>query len=497
MQDNCATWGSVVQLGKTEFEPAPPAAYRRGSTKLYRWLPGPELSDVLPSGMALDLVCGQTALGERVFWPFDSRDPAKKQRDPFRAFLFAARQCGFAILCKHFPDRFDSHLRRSFGDMWFLFLRGQTMRPFVSRRFNTVSDLVDRRTAGPKSMLPLTWLPATSPEAPKNPAQLMKLGEDFAADHGIRLRRASQRIHHGLAALANRDPLPPRDREASRLLVRSALFDIEADLVLPEDLRLAVEEQILSALDSHICSDKPQQHFDMWFLGHHNSFVKQVAQRLKGLNPKEARSIVKHVLLDLAFRSCEYIAQCIQAVMYDFEKGLDGTLSQGERAAFHALYYPQDAAGGLPLILLRDKLEFAEGILQLLLSDPGSEKAIGAFQYLLMMYGQLARWRRQVDRTRKQPIGRAAAPRQIDEQPEPEIRGSREEERASDHRIIKLIDLLERSGKLRCECADSEWKVIDWKPTKLSSSVKFGCRKCEIVTRRILLTKKMIKEMDA
>jgi hypothetical protein len=286
--------------------------------------------------------------------------------------------------------------------MWFLFQRGETMQQYVTRRFNSKRDLTLRGATHDKAAVGIPWLQTncSSTLAPRiTVGKFMQHGQDYARELGVTLRNNEQTIHYALAALAWESPKQPISREESLRLLQAALFDVDHFEELDADTRDLVTGEILEVINPHVESELPPEVFDKWFLGAKNSFVKQVAQRLKGFEGS-AREVVKQVLLELFFESYEYIGQCIWAVMRDFESGLDPPLNDLEQARFRLLYYPQEMLGGLPLILLRDKLEFAEGILLRLLSDPSDERAVGALHQLLVIYADAVRWRRQVDRDR-------------------------------------------------------------------------------------------------
>ena len=64
--------------------------------------------------------------------------------------------------------------------------------------------------------------------------------------------------------------------------------------------------------------------------------------------------------------------------------------------------------GGLPLILLGERLGFIDGVIAEVCENPGDRRPIKVLHRLLQFYADMARARREADRRRKRPKVRNA-----------------------------------------------------------------------------------------
>jgi hypothetical protein len=300
--------------------------------------------------------------------------------------------------------------------MWLLFQKCSKTKSFIERRFNSAMELKAPDPSGERGRkVPLLPWPS-GPEYremgfPQSVKELLDLGAAQAALAGVANPSTSQRIHYAFAAVASLGGGCTLSDTQVRERIQYALFDLpDRPVELSQQLEEEVELRLGEVLWTHIESDEPQDRFNQWFWGGSNSFVKQVAQGLPGRALDEAHQLVWYVLLQLGFRSYEYLGHCIQAVMRDIANCLDPPLTVEEELDFGKLYYPQPAFGGLPLILLAEKLEFCEGLVNRLLTNPEDAAAHAELHQLLFYYGDLVRLRREADRKKKARPGSSQMP---------------------------------------------------------------------------------------
>jgi hypothetical protein len=408
MADCDDTWGNVFFPAAEQRPPSIPAPFQPSANRQCLWLPKPDLVGVPPeTGVAI--VCCISPECMRAFRPIGG---CKKPFDDYQVFFRQTWACGFPILCAQLPDSFDL---RTYRLMWFLFQKCHKTKSFIVRRFNSAIDLRVRNpssVSGAKMDL-LPWpIDRWHRERgyPQSVNELLEAGGNVASQSGISNPSTSQKIHLAIAAAAELEHPETLSVDQIRKRIEHALFEIgDRPSDLTEELEEEIKQRLLEVLWRHIDSDESQSDFNEWFWGGSNSFVKQVAQGVKDVPLDDATGMAWHVLLKLGIQSYEYIGQCIQAVMHDLARGLDPPLSAEEAADFEGLYYPHESFGGLPLILLAEKLEFFEGQTNRLLTERSSRVAQGAFHRLLLYYGELVRARREADRESKARAKHAAA----------------------------------------------------------------------------------------
>ena len=314
--------------------------------------------------------------GERRFSPIGT---GNRSSDPFRPFYTFAFACGLAILIK--AKHMTAQQRHDYRAMFFLFQRAQRMRQHIRREFNSRRDLFVAKS-GRKSkdtsethILPWQFSATTrSMGYPQSVAALMELGAESARKAGIPSPNDGQCIHYGLAEVARLEPQHLEPDVAVRVL-RAVLFDIDANQkpIAPE-LWPIIEERVLTAIWPHLGDNT--EVFNDWFWGRHNSFIKQVAKQKKTPGGELEPEIVEQYLLQRGWDGYEYVGHCVNAWAYDMLKAMPEPLSESERRAFESLYLCRPEFGGIPLILLAEKLQFVDTVLRDIVDHPGEQKPI-------------------------------------------------------------------------------------------------------------------------
>lgn len=383
-------------------------------TECLYWLPNSEELEVQEAIPGIGFRCDRNERGVRQILPigFHSDRGIRKlfARKSFsRNFFFAAHYYGLEILCRHSPEQFTGEQLFSYRIMWFLFQRARRMRQSISRHFEHKKDLeltvAVREDMRIDNILP--WIGSEAAGAlgyPRNLDEFLDIGHREAVAHGIDAPKLANKIEFGLFhAVKLEDRVPLAVDDASRL-VRSTLFEIDySEDSLPDDLVARVEQLILEQIEPHVMNDETQAKFDDWFAGGNSKLVTAVSRKLKDFPEKEATAIVTSVLVEYGWRAYQYLTTCIQAIMCDVANALPEPLSAEEQACFELLYYPQPYFGGLPLILLGDRLEVVRLIARQLLESPTDLSLIGDLHCLLQFLSAMVSQRRRADRERKTP----------------------------------------------------------------------------------------------
>lgn len=374
------------------------------NTECLYWLPNAEEFDVIDAVPGIGFCCERDGKGTRQILPIGFR------REPgIFKFFSAAQHFGQEILCRQFPERFAGEQLFSYRVMWFLFQRARKMRHFIGRHFKYKKDLQlteaireDRRI---DNILP--WMGSEAAGAlgyPQTLDEFFDIGHREAVEQGIEAPTLANKVEFGLwYAVKLEDRMPLTGDDASRL-VKHILFDIDYTVdSLSAGLVARVEQLILEEIEPHVMSGEPQGVFDDWFAGGRSTLVKSVSRRLRDFPAEEATAIVTVVFVEYGWRAYQYLTTYIQAIMHDVADALPEPLSDEEKASFDLLYCPQPHFGGLPLILLGDRLEVVRLSVSELLESPEDLSLIGDLHCLLQFLSAMVGQRRRADRESKTP----------------------------------------------------------------------------------------------
>jgi hypothetical protein len=486
------TWGTVMV--KQDNGGSPLIHVHRGEESVDRelvvWVPDKVLKKLVPDGAVVVLRSETFADGERRFSPIGKGDRSLGPFLPFYAYAFV---CGMAIRCKATKTKMTKHFRHTYRAMWFLFQRALKMRQHICRRFTSTKDLVVARSgrrskdANETHILPWQFDKITKKMGyPQSVAALLELGRKAARKAGISRPNSSQKIHYGLAKLAHLNLKSLKPEEVVRVL-KSVLFDIDPRVEpIPSETRAQVVERILTAIHAHL--DNTSAVFDDWFWGKHNSFIKQIAKQVKSPGGKLDPEVVEQVLLELGWEAYEYVGQCVFAWARDMQKAMPDPLTADEKRAFELLYFPQPEFGGIPLILLAEKLQFVDTILDEIINHPGDEHPIQVLYQLLQFYAVLISNRREADvrikdatkATRKwlkKESGQTSGGEAVSEVKDP----TDSQDRCVGHEAaLALYNRVAKAKEITCECSKPDWDV---EPEAMEDSpafrLTFVCNQCE------------------
>ena len=362
------------------------------------WLPDPNSLAVLQALPGAYFVCRRTKSGNRLFLPVHTVGRMTDQ-----TFYPSAFHYGLQILERNIPEKFgDADLLNSYGLFWFLFQRARTMQPFLKRRFQHRKDL--EITQGDVSnVLPWEGDPTAAKLGyPTTIDQLIEAGAKLALEYGIVSPSYAERIEFGLWQAAKLENSSPVASNTVNRLIKTTLFNNEDAIHdVSEEDKQKIENAIFDAVKKGIDDDTTMEEFNKWFAGGSSTLVKQIGRQLTDYPSERASELVTSALIELGYRAHHYMVQPIQAMMHDFEHALEEPLNEQEKKAFDLLYYPQPAFGGLPLVLLGERLDTVRLAALELMEDPENSSIIGQLHSLLRYYAMMISPRRAADRERK------------------------------------------------------------------------------------------------
>lgn len=512
-----ATWGYVVIKEDKGHEPLIHVNRQQKDvkSKLYFWFPGKSLKKQVPDGAAVILRCEASRNGERRFSPIGT---GNRSLDPFLPFYLYAFTCGLAILIK--SRKMTKRERQSYRAMYFLFQRAQKMRQHIRHLFKSKKDLTVVRSGlrskeeSESHILPWQFSAATKAMGyPQSVDGFLARGQKEAKKSGVSHPSVTQKIHYGLVALARLAPKPLKPDEMVRVL-KSVLFDLpapakrideqtrqlvdtETTAVDPETKDL-VTERILVAIWPHLGDTSAV--FNDWFWGRHNSFIKQIAQQKKSPGGELDPSVVERVLLERGWEAYEYVGQCVQTWARDMVEAIPEPLTEKERRAFETLYFCRPEFGGIPLILLAEKLQFVDTVLEDIVNNPGKDRPVQVLYQLLQFYAAMVANRREADvrigeaKTGTEKWLKKESGQKLSADVGPELEDtSTSENRVEDldhaHAIYRGVA---KAKNITCKCPKPDWGV---KPEQVEKThefrLTFRCQKCGVEKKKVLSIKEL------
>ena len=366
-------------------------AFRRFPSQEHVWTPASGLCDALPRGFKISMTAWIGGDGLRRFTPTGGLD----------VFLPVASIAGLAVL--GLQDKTTPEVRSAYHTMRYAFQLRRSFQEDLNRSFKSSNDLHLPRRSSTRSA-GCHVLPVDVGQAPNgtgdgwSPNRLIQEGRQACGERGS---AEADWIRAGLLLAAQRNPLPAEglSEVQAAALVRMALFDFDpTDRPVGEVKMSAVDGRFVDAIEKH--SRVPFPAFKKWLFEDLPNIVHAISKRKQG-GVKLTRKDVRSGLLDLTFRSFRYVGDCVHVFTRAFAAALPEPLSGREKQWFDALFARRPWWGGLPLVLLRDRLDYLGRACADLYEKPDDPTAIGVVLRLLDWYGQMARDRRRADTDRK------------------------------------------------------------------------------------------------
>jgi hypothetical protein len=430
----------------------------QAASQKWTWVPSRKLTKHLPENFFLGFQCITGTEGFRRIYP----------DLPFAQFIPPAWLGGLAILTRE--KKLGKKDRQSYRTMWFLFQFSRRMGEFFRNRFARSRDLyvakAGRSDPKEEDILPDTiGLDARGHGKRWTIGELTCRGEEAARAAGIAKPTSAQRIRYGLLEAARLNPLSFDANKAS-LLVRSALFQLSptADKIDTKTLDI-VAERLIGALRNHL--EDNTQEFRKWLLDPKNSVVHQIAKKRRSRGGRLDEDKVRAALLQLGWAGYLSVGDCISMQMQALRQAVPEPFTAQERVLFNQMHLPQAHFGGLPMILVADRLGLIQDVVWEVWEGMPRAPSVPVLHRLLAYYEEIATKRREADRTRKRPKGPA-----FDEH----FHTPQQEDNAA--RVV--FEHLRERKNITCTCRAPEWQYSKKKGEKTIATLVFECSRCGV-----------------
>jgi hypothetical protein len=215
-----------------------------------------------------------------------------------------------------------------------------------------------------------------------------------------------------------------------------------------------VAAQVKESLQDHL-GDTTEE-FDRWIEDPKSNLIHRIAKRADcRLNRQE----VREALLELGWRSFHLLGRCVDAQMRTFRDAIPGTLGRAEEEAFRQLYLSHPSLGGLPLLLLQDRLDFLNEALSGMLIRPRDRQAIAMVHTMLYYYSVLAGNRRAADRDYKRRARHRARSGRVSRDETSRDEAATSQETLHCDSFGDIARRLATAKGFDCEFGDAEWQA--------------------------------------
>ncbi|WP_146506096.1 hypothetical protein [Rubinisphaera italica] len=362
---------------------------------IHTLIPADEIAADLPEGFQLRMLCATDHDGNRRFYPLNGPDG-----------LIADCAAGGLAILTHLRNM-DAESRFGYRAMFELFRKVHGMTEHYNRSFGGHKDLMISRS-GREDFDKRDVLPESLGQDDSGNGQrwgiesLKNVGRELSEEMSYERPSEARLIELGLFAGAKKNPLEVDSKQKIEGLIRAALYDGPPDVEPVDDewdeIKGEITEQILSAIEKRL--KKTTEGFDEWLIGPKNSFIKLIASRVYTCGPV-TKMMVRCALLELGWKAYQYLADCIRAQMRCFRNALPKELNEQEQELFDRVYIPQEGFGGLPLVLIRERLPFLKASILAKFRGEDFDEA-GVIHQLLNYYSEMVNNRREADRRLKQ-----------------------------------------------------------------------------------------------
>ena len=415
----------------------------------------------------------------------------------FEDFIDVAFMAGLAVLSV--IKQLTPEQKHSYRAMFFLFQRVRRTREHLQNALLNATSLrisrVGREGADGRSILPETvGLNQQGQGTAWSVDRLLCEGRQAAREAGVEKPIENECVRFGLVAAARLNPLTIPANPTLEL-VRQALFnDIPADDPIEPEVVDVVVERALAAVHQHLT--EPADAFDRWFSGRTNSFVGQIARRRLLPGGQLDQTAVRRALHDLGWQAYRYMADCIHAIMGAFEKMIPEPLTAAERTFFEQMHLNQPYLGNLPIVLMYERFSFTKEVLWDIWANPSDQHNIGVLHRLLDWFSDMARKRRQIDRSvkQRQPATdvEGAKTRFTVPLPEMTVEPESDEEKgfagtnSDESAVMQLLDnaaqVICEQRKIKCQCGRNAWRHQVVSSSDAAVILKHTCNSCPFET---------------
>lgn len=349
-----------------------------------------------PNDLPTDVPPERSVTLRRVVGTDDLRRYLPSDADGLEGLEARAFQFGHALLARN--AEWDAYTWNKYLINKLLLDRLQQTHDRFLLRLNDPCRFVIRRcvrVGDERSLLPKRLGKEWGRGRPWSIERLTQEGQHAAQAAGILRPTGEDIVAYGFTRAALLDPLRLEPDELRNHL-RNALFDASrCPAAITSEQQADVRHRFVERLRRHL--HEPTDRFNRWLSGKSSNLVKSIAQNGESLD----RDVVVRGLLDLGWESFLSTAECTSAFFQAFARSLPTQLNQGEQHYFSAMYLPQAYLGGLPLVMIRDRLRLLRPILSRLWEDPCNETLVGALHRVLAYYAEVAPRFRELERRKK------------------------------------------------------------------------------------------------
>lgn len=389
------------QWGSTKSQAPRSGDTDHGIDSRFDWHPSRRLLHQLPRDFSLNFAVQSDAEGFRRVLPSGGAEP----------FLLQTALLGQAIL--NDTGAFDAEADFACSFYRLLFQQGRWIREVSKRSFRTYGALrvafrgridiaegfvLPDQLGNENGQLSHRW----------SVKDVISAGKDQARQWGIRNPTQATTICCGLLQAAIHTPLSLDG--LSKLEVQSqlrlVLFNNESSpdsneiTVNADNAFDLVQERFTKALEDHICDETDD--FERWFVEKSDGLIHRVAKQVRHGGPID-RDAVREVRLRMLLQAYKSMATCIHAGMRAVQQCIPIEFSDDESSVFQLLYRRQEALGGMPLILIRDRFRVA-GFDPVTTPQRPLDPAV--LLRFLQYYTEMTRKRREGDRVYKSSLPR-------------------------------------------------------------------------------------------
>lgn len=400
---------------------------------MYTLIPADTIAADLPEGFRLRMLCATDRDGFRGFYPLNGPDG-----------LIADCTAGGLAILTHLKNM-DGESRFSYRVMFELCRKVQGMTEHYKRNFGGHKDLMVTRSGrddlGKRNILPEFLGKDHTGNGQRWGITLLKnVGRELSEEMGDAQPTEARLIERGLFVAARRNPLKITNSSEIKGLVHAALYDGPPEVDLDgndawNDIKYEIIEQMIAVIEKRL--KKTTEGFEEWLFGPKNSFIKLIASRKYTHGPL-TKEVVRRCLLELGWEAYQYLADCIRVQMRCFRNALPNELNEQELEYFDRIYMPQEDFGGLPLVLIRERIPLLKMPMLAGLCGEDFDEA-GVIHRLLSDYVEMVNNRREADRRAKQyssaglDLGRCLRIFEFDENRPVEDHGNRQVNRKRLH----------------------------------------------------------------
>ena len=231
----------------------------------------------------------------------------------------------------------------------------------------------------------------------------MNRGRQRAIAAGLQRPNFAHQIHYGLLAQAELNPLTLRREPERRALIKTVLFNVESSASVTADELKYIRDRLAIAFNRHLPDSA--EDFNKWFWGAKNSLVKQIAKQRRALGGELDGDVVRDALVELGWEAYPSVARCVAVFMKEFQKAVTPRLGAIESRIFEGVYLPHKMFGGLPFLMLAERMEFVQGFVWQFV-EQAEHRKVDVLYRLLSFYSAMIDRRRRADKVAKARSGR-------------------------------------------------------------------------------------------